>query len=80
VAAALSRDLVLAKIRLMWLLMVWLLRTRVVAIFGVGHARAVCARPQVRRLFAITGLDRQISLARTVTEACRSLARTARTG
>jgi anti-sigma B factor antagonist len=36
--------------------------------------RAVCARHQVRRLFAITGLDRQIPLARTVTEACNSLA------
>jgi anti-sigma B factor antagonist len=34
---------------------------------------AVCARHQVRRLFAITGLDRQIPLARTVTEACQSL-------
>jgi anti-sigma B factor antagonist len=34
----------------------------------------VCARHQVRRLFAITGLDRQIPLARTVTEACQSLA------
>jgi anti-sigma B factor antagonist len=28
---------------------------------------AVCARHQVRRLFAITGLDRQIPLARTMT-------------
>ena len=30
---------------------------------------AVCARHLVRRLFAITGLDRQIPLARTVTDA-----------
>jgi len=29
----------------------------------------VCARHQVQRLFTITGLDRQIPLARTVTEA-----------
>jgi anti-sigma B factor antagonist len=35
---------------------------------------AVCARHQVRRLFTITGLDRQIPLARTVTEACQNLA------
>jgi anti-sigma B factor antagonist len=33
----------------------------------------VCARHQVRRLFTITGLDRQIPLARTVTEACQNL-------
>jgi anti-sigma B factor antagonist len=33
----------------------------------------VCTRHQVRRLFAITGLDRQIPLARTVTEACQNL-------
>jgi anti-sigma B factor antagonist len=30
---------------------------------------AVCARHLVRRLFAITGLDRQVPLARTVTDA-----------
>jgi anti-sigma B factor antagonist len=35
---------------------------------------AVCARHQVQRLFTITGLDRQIPLARTVTEACQNLA------
>jgi anti-sigma B factor antagonist len=35
---------------------------------------AVCARHQVQRLFTITGLDRQIQLARTVTEACQNLA------
>ena len=36
--------------------------------------QAVCARRQVQRLFTITGLDRQIPLARTVTEACQNLA------
>ena len=35
---------------------------------------AVCARHQVRRLFTITGLDRQIPLARTMTQACHNLA------
>ena len=35
---------------------------------------AVCARYQVRRLFTITGLDRQIPLARTMTQACHNLA------
>jgi anti-sigma B factor antagonist len=39
-----------------------------------GSLHAVCARHQVRRLFAIIGLDRQIPLARTVTEACQNLA------
>jgi anti-sigma B factor antagonist len=34
---------------------------------------AVCARHQVRRLFTTTGLDRQIPLARTITEACQNL-------
>jgi hypothetical protein len=29
---------------------------------------------KVQRLFTITGLDRQIPLARTVTEACQNLA------
>jgi anti-anti-sigma factor len=33
---------------------------------------AVCARHQVRRLFTITGLDRQIPLARTMTQACHN--------
>jgi anti-sigma B factor antagonist len=33
----------------------------------------VCARHQVRRLFTITGLDRQIPFARTVTEARQNL-------
>jgi len=35
---------------------------------------AVCARHQVRRLFTIAGLDRQIPLARTMTQACHNLA------
>ena len=35
---------------------------------------AVCARHHVRWLFAITGLDRQIPLARTMTEARQNLA------
>jgi anti-anti-sigma factor len=38
-----------------------------------GSLHAVCARHLVRRLFTITGLDRQIPLARTVTEARLSL-------
>jgi anti-sigma B factor antagonist len=37
-------------------------------------AQGVCARHQVRRLFTITGLDRQIPLARTMTQACHNLA------
>ena len=39
-----------------------------------GSLHAVCARHHVRRLFAITGLDRHIPLARTVREACQNLA------
>lgn len=34
----------------------------------------VCARPQIRQLFRLTGLDRQIPLARTLDEALRALA------
>jgi anti-sigma B factor antagonist len=34
----------------------------------------VCSRQQVRRVFTITGLDRRIPLARTMTRACRNLA------
>ena len=33
----------------------------------------VCARPQTRRLFRVTGLDRQIPLARDLAEALRAL-------
>ena len=39
-----------------------------------GSVHAVCARHQVRRLFTITGLDRLIPLARTMTQACHNLA------
>ena len=35
--------------------------------------RVVCARRQTRRLFRLTGLDRTVGLARTLTEACRAL-------
>jgi anti-sigma B factor antagonist len=34
----------------------------------------VCAKGRVRRLFAMTGLDRHLALARTTTQACRSVA------
>ena len=34
----------------------------------------VCARRQIRRLFGLTGLDRQIPLTRTLAEAMESLA------
>ena len=33
----------------------------------------VCARSQIRQLFHLTGLDRQLHLARTLTEALRAL-------
>jgi anti-sigma B factor antagonist len=33
----------------------------------------VCARPQTRRLFRVTGLDRQIPLARDLAEVLRAL-------
>jgi anti-sigma B factor antagonist len=33
----------------------------------------VCARPQTRRLFRVTGLDRQVPLARDLAEALRAL-------
>jgi anti-sigma B factor antagonist len=36
--------------------------------------QVVCARHQVRRLFTITGLDRYIPLAHTMTQACHNLA------
>ena len=97
-AAALSLDLAEAKIRLMWLLTVWLLSTRALAISGLVMPRAiiasglgvlasaarqaaargaslhaVCAGRQFQRLFIITGLDRHIPLARSVTEAYQNL-------
>jgi len=39
-----------------------------------GSLHVVCARRQIRRLFGLTGLDRQIPLARTLAEAMESLA------
>jgi anti-sigma B factor antagonist len=36
--------------------------------------QVVCARPQTRQLFRVTGLDTQIPLARTMKEALESLA------
>jgi anti-anti-sigma factor len=39
-----------------------------------GSLRVICARPQTRQLFRLTGLDEQIPLARTVEEALRPLA------
>ncbi|MFI5065173.1 MAG: STAS domain-containing protein [Streptosporangiales bacterium] len=36
--------------------------------------QAVCARPQIRQLFRLTGLDRQVPLARTLDGALESLA------
>jgi anti-sigma B factor antagonist len=38
-----------------------------------GDLGVVTPRPRIRRLFAITGLDRHIPLARTVTEALAAL-------
>ena len=32
-----------------------------------------CARPQIRQLFRLTGLDRQVPLARTMDEALEAL-------
>lgn len=43
------------------------------AAHGAG-LHVVCARDQVRRLFIITGLDRRIPLARTMTQAFSSMA------
>jgi anti-sigma B factor antagonist len=39
-----------------------------------GSLRVVCARPQTKQLFRLTGLDEQIPLAPTLEEALRSLA------
>jgi hypothetical protein len=61
VAAALSRDLVLAKIRLMWLLTVWLLRTRAAAISGChapGDQRQDLGLPGGEPVGQVTGLIR----------------------
>ena len=43
---------------------------------SAGHGASLhvaCARPQVRQLFRLTGLDRQIPLARTLDEALAAL-------
>jgi anti-sigma B factor antagonist len=39
-----------------------------------GSLHVVCARPHLRRLFVMTGLDRQVPLARTLDEARHALA------
>jgi len=39
-----------------------------------GSLRVVCARPQIRRLFGITGLDRAMPLAGCLAEALREVA------
>jgi anti-sigma B factor antagonist len=41
-----------------------------------GRLHVVCTRPQIRQLFRLTGLDRQLPLARTVDEAVHALAAT----
>ena len=45
---------------------------REAAAHGVG-LYLVCTQPQTRRLFRVTGLDRQIPLARTLAEALHAL-------
>jgi anti-sigma B factor antagonist len=37
-----------------------------------GSLHVVCARPQIRQLFRLTGLDRRIPLARTLDEALQA--------
>jgi anti-sigma B factor antagonist len=39
-----------------------------------GSLSVVCARPKIRQLFRLVGLDRQIPLARTLDEALEALA------
>jgi anti-sigma B factor antagonist len=39
-----------------------------------GSLYAACARPKIRKLFRLTGLDRRIPLARTLDEAREALA------
>ena len=39
-----------------------------------GSLRVVCARPQIRRLFGLTGLDRAVPLAGCLAEALREVA------
>ena len=38
-----------------------------------GSLHVACARPQIRQLFRLTGLDRQVPLARTMDEALEAL-------
>jgi len=38
-----------------------------------GSLYAVCGRPKIRQLFRLTGLDRQVPLARTMDEALDAL-------
>jgi anti-sigma B factor antagonist len=45
---------------------------RQAAAHGVS-LHVVCARPQTRRLFRVTGLDRQVPLARNLAEALHAL-------
>jgi anti-sigma B factor antagonist len=39
-----------------------------------GSLHVICARPHVRRLFGMTGLDSQVPLARTLDQALQALA------
>ena len=39
-----------------------------------GSLHVVCARPQIRQLFRLTGLDRQMPPARTLDQALKALA------
>jgi anti-anti-sigma regulatory factor len=38
-----------------------------------GRLHVVCGRPQILRLFHLTGLDDRVSLARTLADALQSL-------
>src|SRR5258707_11531504 len=54
-AAARSREPVLAKIRLMWVLTVWLLRNRCAAISGLVIPRAMRVRISISRCVRPSG-------------------------
>ena len=41
-----------------------------------GSLHVVCARPQIRQLFRLTGLDRHVPVAHTLDEAVQALAAT----
>ena len=45
-----------------------------------GSLHVVCARPQIRQLFRLTGLDRQLPPARTLDQALKALAARAAPG